>query len=238
MTHILIVDNDPLHAKMLSFLLADAGYEASTLADTHAAAAAISREAIDLTLLAVTPPSLDGFALCTRLRRQHSDTPVILMSELHTPDHLVQGFAQGADDYVARPYDPAELIARVQAVLRRYRRVERHRFGAEVRVGARSLDLGTLAFSGAAGRPVSVTPTEMRLLECLMRNADAVIPRETLIVQTWGYDSESADNRVDVYIQRLRRKIEAHPQDRGLIRTVRGVGYCFQSNHEGTSDVA
>lgn len=226
-THILIVDDDPLRAKMLTFLLIDAGYAASTLADPHAAVTAIGSAEIDLALVDATSPSLDGFALCAQLKRRDGDTPVIVMGEGHTTDDLVRGFAQGADDYVARPYDPAELLARVQAVLRRYRRVERNRFGALVRVGEMSLDLGILAFSGASGRRITITPTEMRILECLMRNANAVISREKLIVETWGYDSESADNRVDVYIRRLRRKIEAHPKDRALIRTVRGIGYTF-----------
>jgi DNA-binding response OmpR family regulator len=78
----------------------------------------------------------------------------------------------------------------------------------------------------------------MRLLECLMRNANAVIPREKLIQQTWGYESENADNRIDVHIRRLRHKIEAHPKDRNLIRTVRGVGYTFHGDHGEARDTA
>jgi two-component system, OmpR family, response regulator RegX3 len=229
-THILIVDDDPLRAKMLTFLLVDAGYAASTLADPRAADCGSGGTAVDLALVDATAPSPDGFALCARLKRRDGETPVIVMGERHTTDDLVRAFAQGADDYVARPYDPAELLARVQAVLRRYRRVERNRFGATVRVGGTSLDLGALAFSGASGCRVAVTPTEMRLLECLMRNANAVISREKLIVETWGYDSGSADNRIDVYIRRLRRKIEAHAKDRDLIRTVRGIGYTFHGD--------
>jgi two-component system response regulator RegX3 len=228
-THILIVDDDVLHTKWLTFLLTDAGYATSVLTDPRSVDVTICREEIDLVLLDATSPSLDGFALCTRLKRR-DDTPVILIGEQRATGDMVRGLDYGADDYIARPYEPAELLARVQAVLRRYCRVERHRFGAAVKVGGQSLDLRALAFSGASGNPVAVTPTEMRILECLMRNAGTVISREKLIVETWGYDTEGADNRVDAYIRRLRRKIEAHPKDRDLIRTVRGAGYIFHGD--------
>jgi two-component system response regulator RegX3 len=225
--HILVIDDDPLHSKLLSFLLADAEYETSALADPRGLAAFLREHAVDLILLEAKLPYQDGLSLCAQLRREHSDTPVILMSERGTTADLVRGFNQGADDYVTKPYEAAELLARVQAVLRRYRRVDRAVVGAMVKVGKTSLDLGRLSFTAGSGHAVLVTPTEMRLLECLMRNANAVIPREKLIEQTWGYDSENADNRIDVHIRRLRQKIEAHPKDRNLIRTVRGVGYAF-----------
>lgn len=226
-THVLVIDDDPLHCKMLSFLLEDAGYETSTLGDRRAVSDYLAQNAVDLILLDVTVPFGGGLGLCAQLKRDHSDIPVILLSERVATADLVQGFNQGADDYVTRPYEPAELLARAQAVLRRFRHVERNVFGTFVKVGKTSLDLGRLSFTAASGRSVVVTPTEMRILECLMRSANAVITREKLIVETWGYDSESADNRVDVYIRRLRRKIEAHPKDRDLIRTVRGIGYVF-----------
>lgn len=227
-THILIVDEDPLHCKLLSFLLTDAGHEASILGDQRGIDPFLREHAVDLILLGVMLPSVNGFTMCAQLRQAHSDTPIILLSERCTTTDLVRGFNQGADDYVTKPYEAAELLARVQAVLRRYRRVERNHFGALVKVGKTSLDLGRLSFTASSGRAVVITPTEMRILECLMRNANAVIPREKLIEQTWGYDSENADNRIDVHIRRLRHKIEAHPKDRRLIRTVRGVGYAFQ----------
>lgn len=228
-THILIIDDDPLHRKLLSFIISDAGYEASVLSDRRTMNAYLQQNTVDLVLLDLSLPFGSGLGLCAQLRRDYSDIPVILMSERVGTADLVKGFNQGADDYITRPYEPAELLARAQAVLRRYRHVERHSFGALVRVGETSLDLGRLCFTAASGHSVIVTPTEMRILECLMRSADSVISREKLIVETWGYDSDSADNRVDVYIRRLRRKIETNPKDRNLIRTVRGIGYLFQS---------
>ena len=229
-TQILVVDDDPLHCKMLAFALNDAGYDVSVVDDPRAVPTALRERDIDLILLEVSLPYQDGFSLCAQLKRLHSDTPVILLSTRASTADLVKGFSQGADDFITRPYEPAELLARVQAVLRRYCRVERNLYGVLVKVGNTALDLGRLSFTAASGHSVLVTPTEMRILECLMRNAHSVISREKLIEQTWGYDSESADNRVDVYIRRLRHKIEAHPKDRNLIRTVRGTGYIYEGD--------
>ncbi len=236
-TRILVVDDDSLRCKMLSFVLVDAGYEASILGDCRTVNHYLQQNTVDLILLDLSLPFGGGLGLCAQLRRDHGDIPVILISERVGTTDLVRGFNQGADDYITRPYEPAELLARAQAVLRRYRLIERHLFGALVKVGETSLDLGRLSFTAASGHSVIVTPTEMRILECLMRSANAVISREKLIVETWGYDSDSADNRVDVYIRRLRRKIESHPKDRHLIRTVRGIGYVFQgeSSEQGYS---
>jgi len=229
-THILVVDNDPLHTKLLTFLLEQYGYSVAALADPRAVPEALRHHPADLLLTELALPYQDGFSLCTSLKRAHPDTPVVLLSTRRDTADLVRGFDQGADDYLTRPYEPAELLARLQAVLRRYRRAERHRYGVLVKVGATALDLGRLTYTAPTGQAVLVTPTEMRILECLMRNAHAVITRERLIEQTWGYDSESADNRVDVYIRRLRQKIEAHPKDRNLIRTIRGVGYVYDGD--------
>src|SRR3954470_7981577 len=231
--HILVIDDDPLNSRLLSFLFADADYAVSTLADPREVGPFLRQRAVDLILLAVKLPYIDGLSRCAQLRRDHPDTPVILMGERVTSADLVRGLNQGADDYLTKPYEAAELLARAQAVLRRYRRVDRAVAGATVTAGKASLDLGRLSFTAASGRAVVVTPTEMRLLECLMRNANAVIPRETLIAQTWEYESDNADNRIDVHIRRLRRKIEAHPQHRELIRTVRGVGYSFRGDRAG-----
>ena len=233
-THILVVDDDPLHTKLLTFLLEQHGYAATVRDDPRAVPETLRTQPADLVLSEVALPYQDGFSLCAQLKRAHADLPVVFLSTRRETRDLVRGFEQGADDYIARPYEPAELLARVQAVLRRYSRLERHRYGVQVKVGGTSLDLGRLTFTTAAGQAVLMTPTEMRILECLMRNAHAVITRETLIEQTWGYDSESADNRVDVYIRRLRHKIEADPKARELIRTIRGVGYVYEGNQDET----
>jgi two-component system response regulator RegX3 len=227
-THILMVEDDPFMSKMIVFLLNDAGYETTTLSDPRAVGPFLKENAVDLILLDVMLPYMDGFTLCTQLRREHPDVPVVFLSARGMVNDKVDGFGHGADDYIAKPFEPTELLARIQAVLRRYRRAERNLFGMVIKVGDTALDLGELQFTAPQRRPVLLTPTEMKILECLMRNANAVISRETLIERTWGYDYEGGSNRVDVYIRRLRKKIEKDPDDPLFIHTVRGLGYVFR----------
>lgn len=237
--HILIVDDDPQHANLLAFLLADAGHRPATLADPRAIAAFLRDHAVDLVLLGAAPTADPGFEVCARLRADHPDTPIVLLAGRGTAADVVRGLNQGADDCIVKPYEVAELLARVAAVLRRYRHLERGDAGTLVRAGGASLDLGRLSFSAdPSGPPVVVTPTEMRLLECLMRSPNTVVPREKLIWETWGYESDNADNRIDVHIRRLRRKIGAHPKGRDLILTVRGVGYAFRAESRRASTSA
>jgi two-component system, OmpR family, response regulator RegX3 len=227
-THILIVEDDPFMSKMLVFLLDDSGYQTTTLSDPRQVSGFLKENAIDLILLDVMLPYMDGFTLCTALRREHPDIPVIFLSARGMVGDKVDGFGHGADDYIAKPFEPTEMLARIQAVLRRYRRAERNLFGMVIKVGDTALDLGELQFSAPQRRPALLTPTEMKILECLMRNANAVISRETLIERTWGYDYEGGSNRVDVYIRRLRKKIEDDPDDPMFIHTVRGLGYVYR----------
>ena len=236
--HILIVDSDPLHCKMLTFLLADADFQTSTLADPRGIGAHLQRNAVHVILLDVANPSVEGFALCAQLRREHVDTPVIIVSERGTTADIVRGFNQGADDYIIKPYEPAELLAASRpcfAATGASTAPPPAHWSEQAILPSISAEL---SFTPASGRTVLITPTEMRMLECMMRSANAVIPRNTLIEHTWGYDSENADNRIDVYIRRLRHKIEANPNDRNLIRTIRGVGYTFTGDQADERDSA
>ncbi len=226
--HILAVDPDPLATKMLAFLLGDSGYRTTTLADPGPVGRFLAEDAVDLILLDATLPHVDGFAFCASLRRDHPDVPVIFLSARCAVADRVRGLQLGADDYLAKPFEPTELLARVQTVLRRYRRAERNVHGLTIRVGDTALDLGELRFTAPGREPVVLTPTEMKILECLMRNANAVLARETLIERTWGYDYEGVDNRMNVYIGRLRKKIEADPGNPMYLHTVRDVGYTFR----------
>jgi len=227
--HILIVEDDPFVAKMLTFLLGDSGYRTSALADPRQVADFLQETAVDLLLLDVMLPHIDGFTLCTALRRAHPDIPVIFLSARGMVGDKVDGFGHGADDYLAKPFEPTEMLSRVQAVLRRYRRAERNVHGTRITVGGTALDVGELRFSAPGRLPVMLTPTEMKVLECLMRNANAVISRATLDERVWGYDSEESSNWVEVTIRRLRKKIEADPDDPTFIQTIRGLGYRFRA---------
>ncbi|HEY8291131.1 MAG TPA: response regulator transcription factor [Thermomicrobiales bacterium] len=235
-THILLVDDDPLISKLLAFLLGEAEYVMTALADPRHVGDFLRDNRIDLFLLDITLPHVDGYAVANALRRAHPDIPIIFLSAHAQVSDKVEGFNQGADDYIVKPFEPAELLARIQAVLRRYRRAERNVSGSVIRAGEACLDFGELQFS-APGRPSALlTPTEMKLLECLMRNANAVITREALIERTWGYDCDEFGNRVDVYIRRVRAKIEPDPGDPTFIHTIRGLGYMFRNAKRSAVD--
>jgi DNA-binding response OmpR family regulator len=233
--HILLVDDDAMVTKLVTFLFEDAGYTVSVLADPRQARDFLLTDAIDLILLDVMLPHIDGYSLAAEIRRAHPDIPIIFLTGRAKVGDKMEGFGHGADDYIAKPFEPTELLARVQAVLRRYRRSERNVHGSIIKVGATALDIGELRFSAPARAPALLTPTEMKILECLMRNANAVISRETLIERTWGYESDDLGNRVDVYIRRLRAKIEPAPSDPIFIHTVRGLGYVYRAGVRSTA---
>jgi two-component system, OmpR family, response regulator RegX3 len=227
-THVLVIQDDPTTSKLLGFLLPEKGYQVTMLADPRAVVPLLREKTINLILLDVALPYIDGLTLCATIRSEHPDIPVIFLAERATVRDKVAGFSQGADDYIGKPFEPNELLARIRAVLHRYRWVERNRSGTVVTVGDTSLDLGKLQFTAPAHRPILLTPTEMKLLECLMRNANAVVSRKTLIERTHGDLSADGSNRTDVYIRRLRKKIEANPDNPRFIHTIRGMGYVYR----------
>jgi DNA-binding response OmpR family regulator len=223
----LVVDPDPLSGKLLSALLVDAGYEPELVSPGQAIAAASERE-VHLVVVEVDLHGASGFQLCTELRSRSYRGGLIFVSEQHDPATVVQAFEAGGDDFVARPFNPHELIARMHAISRRTDRADQIAMGRVVKVGETELSTGDLTLRVASRPPVLLTPTEMRLLECLMRNASITISRDTLIDRAWPNSFIADTNRVDVYVRRLRRKLEpdaSHPQ---YLHTVRGMGYVFR----------
>lgn len=237
-SHILIVDDDPSITKMLSFLLADVGYRTTALNDPRAIQPTLEEGSFDLILLEVLLPYIDGLTLCNALRRDHPDMAIVFLSVLNTPIDKANGLNQGADDYIGKPFESMELLLRMRSVLRRYRRAERDAGGVMIAVGDARLDIGRAQFTGTAGRPVFLTPTEMRILECLMRHPNTVIPRQVLIERISGSRAVLASNRIDVYIRRIRKKIEGDPDRPFFLHTVRGVGYLFRSCPAASSHTA
>lgn len=233
-THILIVDDDPFMTKLLLFILTDHGYR-TTIADSRQVTSYLQENSVDLLLLDVMLPYLDGFSICSAVRQAHPDLPIIFLSAHTTLTEKLDGFDHGADDYIAKPFEPTVLIARIEAVLRRCRRAARDGSDTVITVGATRLDLVRQEFSAPTCKAAALTPTEMKMLECLMRNANMVITREMLIERTGTYDFGGDRNRVDVYIRRLRKKIEARADEPVLIETVRGIGYVFRASRQDGS---
>jgi DNA-binding response OmpR family regulator len=220
---------------LLRFLFADHGYDVEAIEHPREIEAMMQRNTIDLIIL--KRPFPIGDVSLAQLRQHYPHTGIIIVGDITDLNTQVAVLENGADDLVAIPYEPAILLARVRAVLRRSRETLRDAQRVIVRVDDTSLDIGRLTFT-TPSRTVSLTPTEMRLLECLMRASYTAVSRERLIAEVWGYESECADNRVDVYMRRLRLKIEAHPKDRDLISTVRGIGYTYRGSGRSQSQRA
>ncbi|MFO7271800.1 response regulator transcription factor [Sphaerobacter thermophilus] len=225
---IVIVDADAMNAKFLTFVLAEAGHREIIHANSvPAALRAVFSAETDLVLLDLALPEMDGIALCQTLRERGYTGPIIFVTQGGTTQDKVRAFARGADDFVQRPFDPGELVARIGAVVRRAQHQARQQASTELRVGDATLSMSDLTFQVGDREPVRLTPTEMQILAHLMQSSGTPVSRKRLIERTWGVDFLHESNRVDVYIRRLREKIEPEPSSPIYVRTVRGVGYVF-----------
>jgi len=224
---ILVVDDDAPSVKMISFLLREEGYEVSSTDNGLAALELIDREPPDLVVLDVMMPHLDGFEVCRRIR-QKMDVPIIFLSAKGETVDKVTGLQLGADDYLAKPFEPAELLARVKAVMRRAEAFTVEDTQSRLTVGDITLDPVSSRVTFAGGRKVDLTPIEFRLLHCLMRNAGRILSHDLLMSAVWGYDYEGYSNQIAVYVRRLRMKIEEDPDNPKFLTTVRGLGYKFE----------
>lgn len=224
---ILIVDDDRPSLKMTAFLLREEGYTVYTADNGREALQMIEEKAPDLLILDVMMPGMDGWEVTRHLRRT-TNLPIIILSAKGETSDRVFGLDLGADDYLAKPFEPSELIARVRAVLRR---AEAFTFGepqSQLSVEGFRLDPVNNTVSLPNGKAVELTPIEFRLLHCLLRNYGRVLTHEQLLSTVWGYDYEGYSNQVAVYIRRLRSKLEPNPDDPRYILTARGLGYKFE----------
>jgi two-component system, OmpR family, response regulator RegX3 len=230
--HVVIVDDDPVTTKVVRLILEDEGYATTILHRGNAVVEAVTGQETDLVILDVNLPDVDGFSVTQHLRARRYHGAIILLTGRSSVADIVHGFKLGADDYVTKPYEPLELLARVENVIRRTSQVDQRPLGSVLQIGDAELSLSELTYRSDAVQPVLLTPTEMRILEILMRNNWKVISRETLIDRIWGIDFVGDTNRVDVYIRRVRRKIEPNPRQPRYLHTVRGVGYVFREESE------
>jgi len=226
---ILVVDDDPPSVKMTAFLLREEGYEVLTSPNGREALRLLEREKPDLILLDVMMPGLDGFATLREIRARYH-IPVIFLSAKGETVDRVAGLELGADDYLAKPFEPAELLARVKAVLRR---TEAYALGdSSDRIEASGIRLDPLTNRAElpGGRIVELTPIECRLLHCVMRNGGRVLTHDQLLDSVWGVNYGGYPNQIAVYVRRLRTKIEDDPDNPTHLVTVRGVGYRFETD--------
>jgi two-component system, OmpR family, response regulator MtrA len=223
--HVLLVEDDASIREVATLGLRQAGLRVSAVGDGREGLARFREGGVDLVVLDVMLPSLDGFEVCREIRHE-SATPIVMLtarSELHD---VVVGLELGADDYVTKPFELPELVARIKAVLRR---------AAPGPDGDGTISVGGLEIDPAGfsvrkrGEEVNLTATEFRLLHELARRPKQVFTRDLLLELVWNYDYLGDSRLVDAAVQRLRAKIEDDPKQPALIRTVRGVGYRFDA---------
>ena len=218
---VLVVEDDADIADVLRRSLRNEGYEVKTSADGVEALDVAAGFVPDLVVLDLGLPRLDGVEVCRRLREE-GDVPILMLTARAETEDRVTGLDSGADDYLVKPFERQELLARIRALLRR--RPPR---------GAASLEVGDLKLNPdtrevrRGEREIELTNREFELLEFLMRNERLVISRERLLDEVWGYDPMAATNTIDVFISNLRRKLEAGDEPR-LLHTKRGAGYVLK----------
>ena len=218
---ILLVEDDPSIREITALGLRNAGFQVDVAGDGQEGLDRFNAGAYDLVLLDVMLPRLDGLEVCRAIRRS-STVPVVMLTARADTIDVVVGLEAGADDYVKKPFEVPELVARVRAAIRRA--------GREVgdpdrlRLGPVEIDLAGRT-AARDGREIALTRTEFDLLVELARNAGRVLTRDVLLDRIWGYDYLGDSRLVDVAIQRLRAKVEPDPAAPELIQTVRGAGY-------------
>jgi two-component system response regulator RegX3 len=222
---ILVVDDEPISTKLVHFILSEEGYDVTSVDSPRGALAMIKRELPDLILLDVSMPHMSGFDFYQRLREYDYDIPVIFVTAKGEQDSKLHGLRLGADDYIVKPFDPAELLARVQAVMRRYRKASAQASGQVLRAGEFELHIADLQLMLPDKQSVLLTPREMKIMVTLAGRLGQVLRREDLLDTIWGENYAGESNIVDVYIRRLRRKIERDPANPHYIQSARGVGY-------------
>lgn len=225
---VLVVDDDIEVRQLLEDYLGGYGCQVRGCADSHALREALQEGLPDLVLLDIGLPGEDGLSLA-RYLREHHDLPVIIISGAGSPLDRTIGLEVGADDYLSKPFDPRELLARVKSVLRRYQRTpggEPHADAeAGISFGRFRLDLERHQLFDEAGQIVELTAMEFDLLQAFARRPNRPLSRDQLLNLTQNRDWNPFDRSIDIRIARLRRKLEDDPEKPQILRTVRGIGY-------------
>jgi two-component system phosphate regulon response regulator OmpR len=230
---ILVVDDDPALCELLSDYLGQSGFSVATAGDGKAMRRALALGMPSAIVLDLMLPGEDGLALARELRSQ-SDVPILMLSARGEEIDRVVGLEVGADDYLAKPFSPRELLARLRALLRRSRAVGAGPLSSSSHVfGPFQLDtVGRQLLCN--GVEVRLTGAEFDLLRVLVERPNRVLSRDTLVDLLKGYDRDPFDRSIDIRVTRLRRKIEVDPAAPAYIRTVRGEGYLFNPRGQGT----
>jgi two-component system, OmpR family, response regulator MtrA len=216
---ILVVDDDTALAEMIGIVLRTEGFEPFFCADGTGAVEAFHLSKPDLVLLDLMLPGIDGIEVCARIREE-SGVPIIMLTAKSDTSDVVKGLESGADDYVVKPFNPKELVARIRTRLRPTPDAPT----GSLTVGDLSLDVAGHEVRRGDDR-INLTPLEFELLLALALKPQQVFTREMLLEQVWGYHYKADTRLVNVHVQRLRAKVEVDPDNPRIVMTVRGVGY-------------
>lgn len=230
MTKIMVVEDEPNLRKLLEVIIGKEGYQVMTLDDGEAALERLDSFRPDLIISDIMMPRLDGLELCRKIRAmpQHQNIPVLLLTAKDAPTDKYQGFREGADDYVVKPFDPVELLFRIEAHLRRARQSDKGK--AEVlQVGELVLDRRNYQ-AKVGDREAQLTKSEFAMLHHLMRHADHVVSAESILVEALGYPPQAGSSEIiRTHIRNIRQKIEEDPANPTIIQTVARHGYTIKS---------
>jgi DNA-binding response OmpR family regulator len=223
---IFVVEDDPDISRLVRHHLEAAGFTVKVFAMGNTVMAESERQRPTLFILDIMVPGKDGLELCRQIRQTHllASTPVIFLTAKSSEADRILGLELGADDYIPKPFSPRELVARVKAVLRRF---ERPLSQSPVRIGDIQIDPGAMTLT-VRGEVVPTTATEFRLLDYFARHLGRVFTRDQLLDSVWRDTAYVTPRSVDVYVRRIREKIEPDPENPRYLKTVRGAGYRFE----------
>jgi len=226
-TTVLVVDDEKEIAELIEIYLSNEGYRVLKGYDATEAERILAENTVHLIILDIMMPGKDGMTLCRELRR-HSGVPVLMLSARSQEIDKIMGLTTGADDYLTKPFNPLELVARVKALLRRYLYLNRLRQETQddSMISIRGLTIDRNSHKVTVyGREVSLTPTEFEILYLLMKNKGIVLSAEEIFERVWRERYYESNNTVMVHIRKIREKIEENPSKPEFIKTVWGVGY-------------
>jgi two-component system response regulator ResD len=221
MPHVLVVDDDDTVGSVVVTYLERAGHEVDRVSDGRAALDAVAKSDLDLIVLDLMLPEVDGLEVCRRVRRTHADLPIIMLTALGEAEDRIAGLEVGADDYVTKPFSPRELVLRIDSVLRRSAMTPQS--GGQLVAGSLRVDTAARRAS-RDGTELALTVRELDLLAFLMAHPGTAFNREQLMREVWGW-TFGDQSTVTVHVRRLREKVEDDPTNPKLIQTVWGIGY-------------
>lgn len=221
---VLIVEDDEHTGRYLSSGLGEVGYVSRHVTSAEHALLELRTSGYDVAIVDIMLPQMDGLSLIATMRDRGDFTPVIILSAKQDVDERVEGLRAGGDDYITKPFSFSELLARIQALLRR---TAAHGYSTKLQVSDLVMDMSSRSVT-RGGRVVDLQPQEFTVLEFLMRNAGRVLPKTVILEHAWDFHFDPQTNVLDVLMCRLRKKVEKN--GRKLIHTVRGVGYVLKED--------